>query len=225
MDSPAEQNAFTTTFACLTIILLTFFLYLNSLAEVHPKKQRQALTSVNRTFQRPPHEGGSDPRHLPPGEIQRTVAGAALVEMWGKLPDSVKGGSSDLAVRDNAIVITLSTDWIFVPGDDQLRAEALPLLSRLAEKIASGSFRITIEAHSDNVSRLTVRYPSRWALTLQQAQSIYRLLIDAGVAPETVSALGYAEFRPKFSNDTTDGQNKNRRLVIRLQTEASNDAL
>jgi chemotaxis protein MotB len=42
------------------------------------------------------------------------------------------------------------------------------------------------------------------------------VLVDAGIEPSRLTALGFGEYRPIEPNDTPRGRARNRRVVIRL---------
>jgi chemotaxis protein MotB len=45
-----------------------------------------------------------------------------------------------------------------------------------------------------------------------------RLLIDEGIAPTRLEAVGFADTRPLAKNDTPDGRAENRRVTILVRT-------
>jgi chemotaxis protein MotB len=46
---------------------------------------------------------------------------------------------------------------------------------------------------------------------------VVHLLVNAGVPPERLSAVGYGEFHPVVPNTTPDGRNANRRVVLSVE--------
>ena len=49
-----------------------------------------------------------------------------------------------------------------------------------------------------------------------RASSVVRLFIDAGVAPERLTAVGFAANVPVASNDGADGRARNRRVAVTI---------
>jgi chemotaxis protein MotB len=43
---------------------------------------------------------------------------------------------------------------------------------------------------------------------------VLHVMIDAGVAPSRLSMTGYGEFQPIAANDTAEGRNANRRVML-----------
>ena len=77
---------------------------------------------------------------------------------------------------------------------------------------------IRIEGHTDNVPVAGGQYRSNWELSAARAVSVVHLLVNAGVPPERMSAVGYGEFHPALPNTTPDGRNANRRVVLSVET-------
>jgi chemotaxis protein MotB len=45
---------------------------------------------------------------------------------------------------------------------------------------------------------------------------VVRLFVDAGVAPQRLVAIGYADQRPVESNDRVEGRARNRRVTLNI---------
>jgi OmpA-OmpF porin, OOP family len=70
--------------------------------------------------------------------------------------------------------------------------------------------RVTVAAHTDNASDEATNL----AMSLAQAESVARELIDAGVAPGRVRAQGFGSQKPIASNMTESGRSQNRRVML-----------
>jgi chemotaxis protein MotB len=73
---------------------------------------------------------------------------------------------------------------------------------------------IQVEGFTDDVPIKTAVFPSNWELSAARAASVVHLLMKSGVRPERMTAIGYGEYRPAHSNDTEEGRNLNRRVVV-----------
>ena len=80
--------------------------------------------------------------------------------------------------------------------------------------------RFRIEGHTDStpVSESSV-FPSNWELSATRAVNVLHYLADYGVREKDFSVAGYADTRPKFSNDTAEGRAYNRRVDIIILDE------
>ena len=61
-----------------------------------------------------------------------------------------------------------------------------------------------------------MQFPSNWELSSGRATSVTRYLIDHGLDPEKLRAVGYADTRPLDSNITSEGRTRNRRVSLVL---------
>jgi chemotaxis protein MotB len=73
---------------------------------------------------------------------------------------------------------------------------------------------IQVEGHTDNIPIHTAKFPSNWELSTMRAVNILRYLLQNGIPPERLSAIGFAEYRPAADIDTLEGRQKNRRIEI-----------
>jgi chemotaxis protein MotB len=55
---------------------------------------------------------------------------------------------------------------------------------------------------------------SNWELSAARAGSVVRVLSGHGVAPNRLAVIGYGEQRPMQTNDSAEGRNANRRVVV-----------
>ena len=72
---------------------------------------------------------------------------------------------------------------------------------------------------NDNVIANNEKYPSNWELSAERAINVLHYLADYGVNENSFSVAGYADTRPKFSNDTAEGRAYNRRVDIIILDE------
>ncbi len=58
------------------------------------------------------------------------------------------------------------------------------------------------------------------ALSVARAEAVVAALIERGIAPERLYAIGYGESQPVADNATSEGKRKNRRIVVTLDDKA-----
>ena len=126
---------------------------------------------------------------------------------------------------ERGVVITLAADSFFAEGSAELNInETRDSLLRLSEFFRSPELkgrRFRIEGHTDNTPvGSDSKYPSNWELSAERAMSVLHYLADYGVDENMFSIAGYADTRPKFSNDTPEGRAYNRRVEILILEEA-----
>jgi chemotaxis protein MotB len=115
------------------------------------------------------------------------------------------------------IQLTLNDSLLFRSGSATLTDDGKNLLQRVSRIIKPIGRRIRVEGHSDNVPIATARYPSNWELSTARAVNVVKYFIHQGrIDPQLLSAVGYAEVKPRVSNDSEDQRAKNRRVEIIL---------
>jgi chemotaxis protein MotB len=175
-------------------------------------QQRSTLAPV-------PVDGGNPAAGGSP--IASHVAGSPSAALT-KVADEVARAMDDL-VKQNMVVVRRSEFWIeveiktdilFPSGSAQLGTNSADVIQRLGAALAPFPNSIRVEGHTDNKPIKTVAFYSNWELSAARAGSVVRVLQSRGVAPERLAVIGYGEQRPVQSNDTEQGRNANRRVVV-----------
>ncbi|MGB4343040.1 MAG: OmpA family protein [Moraxellaceae bacterium] len=121
---------------------------------------------------------------------------------------------------DRGIVFTLG-DVLFATGKSDLRSGAMANFDRLAETLKKQPDRhITIEGHTDSVGSESLNL----ALSQQRADAVKDYLVSRGTPADNISTTGKGESSPLVSNDTTSGRQKNRRVEVIIENEATTSA-
>jgi chemotaxis protein MotB len=138
----------------------------------------------------------------------------------------IQSGSVRVRESDFWLEVEVETDILFPVGVAELSETAGRKLARLAEVLQPFPNLIRVEGHTDNVPISTRRFPSNWELSAARAASVVRLFQQGGVAPERLGAIGMGEYHPVADNDTPEGRNRNRRVVVViLSAERQSEAL
>ena len=80
------------------------------------------------------------------------------------------------------------------------------------KKLPDGFDHLLIEGYSDSVGPAE----GNRKLSLRRAQSVYRVMIDAGLDPQKVKVVGRGEENPIASNSNYQGRAHNRRVELRI---------
>jgi chemotaxis protein MotB len=157
--------------------------------------------------------------HATPKLPSRAAAAAAALS---RVADEVEHAMDDL-VRENLVVVRrtdfwieveIRTDILFPSGSAQLAPYAVDVINRLGGVLAPFPNPIRVEGYTDNVPISTVAFYSNWELSAARAGSVVRVLAKNAVAPGRLAVIGFGEQRPVQTNDTPQGRNANRRVVI-----------
>lgn len=116
------------------------------------------------------------------------------------------------------VTIEINDSILFSPGQALLQPQLVVAMRGIADVLVASDFPITIEGHTDNLPISTLQFPSNWELSAVRATTVLRLFVDAGVAPERLTAIGYADTRPVEPNLLADGRARNRRVSIMIDS-------
>ena len=93
----------------------------------------------------------------------------------------------------------------------ELRPESITELERLVKFMDDVPFATAlIEGHTDSVG--TEEYNLK--LSDRRAKSVFDYLTSRGVDPARMSSIGYGESKPIADNETAEGRQLNRRVIL-----------
>jgi chemotaxis protein MotB len=75
---------------------------------------------------------------------------------------------------------------------------------------------IEVQGHTDRVPIRTARFSSNWQLSTQRALDVVDYLIQQGIPPEHVAAVGMGEYHPIDTGDTPEAYRRNRRIELKI---------
>ncbi|MPZ98555.1 MAG: OmpA family protein [Dehalococcoidia bacterium] len=214
------------SYADLVTLLFGFFIILYATADANEVKFEALARGLSEAFNVPVREGVSGDSIFEDGSgvVPAGQYTNALVERdLDAIRQLVEQRSIDLGIagdiaitrEEDGIVLRLAENLIFPSASADIRPEALPVLSLVAEAVLDLPNEIRVEGHTDNVPVTTDTYPSNWELSAARATAVLRHLVDAGgLDPERVFAAGYGEYRPVAENLTPEGRAVNRRADI-----------
>ncbi len=147
---------------------------------------------------------------------------AAAAEALSRVADEVAHAMDQLVQKDQVTIrrsdfwieVEMKTDILFPSGSARLADDAVPIIERLGTVLAPFPNPIRVEGHTDDKPIKTAVFYSNWELSAARAGSVVRVLSTHGVAPGRLAVIGYGEQRPLKPNDSPDGRNANRRVVI-----------
>lgn len=123
--------------------------------------------------------------------------------------------SSLIQVTNDArgTIISMS-DILFETGRANLTADLKTSLAKIAGiLLVFKNSRVIVEGHTDNVG--SEEYNQ--GLSEKRATNVMDFLIEQGVTPSRLTAVGYGLSRPIADNETKEGRAKNRRVDLIVQ--------
>jgi OOP family OmpA-OmpF porin len=97
-------------------------------------------------------------------------------------------------------------------GKASLTADSKTELDKLYEIMNRSEMVIEFGGHTDNVGS----DEANLALSQERVNSVKQYLVDKGINPARMNAVGYGESQPVASNETDDGRQKNRRVELKI---------
>lgn len=155
------------------------------------------------------------PQVAAPVQQQEMAAAQKLLQNFSsalrdRLEISVASGVINLQVSDS-ILFPAASATLTGPGD--------AVIEELSVALGDQTFSLSVEGHTDNLPIQTSLFPSNWELSSARAAAVTRALIERGIAPDRVRAIGYGDTRPRAENLSAEGRSKNRRVSFVLHLE------
>jgi outer membrane protein OmpA-like peptidoglycan-associated protein len=129
-----------------------------------------------------------------------------VVDSKDKCPDTPAGAKID----DRGCWV-LSAAYLFDFDKATIKTQYLGFLDDVIKVLnANPSLRIETQGHTDSVGSNAYNQ----GLSERRAKAVQAYLVQNGVDASRVTAVGLGEESPAYSNDTKDGQAKNRRVEL-----------
>lgn len=132
------------------------------------------------------------------------------------------GFGTDLTLeqRERGLVVTVVTDRVlFATARADLNPDGLGLLSLVGEALKGIDNNLIIEGHTDSRPITSAVYPSNWELSTARAGAVARYFESLGIAETRLRPAGRAATDPIADNATAEGQARNRRVVIIVESK------
>jgi len=202
-------------FVSLSIILLAFFILLNTFATFDDQRVKEAIDSIDSQFlgifERTQQmfqvfeETANDtqiqagPQGNPGDDLLFQMMRDQyddLIRLGSYISDFGMGGRLGLHITERGLVITVPNDLTFDAGSSTLSVEGRAFLNRLATILQPFRNAIHIEGHTDNQVPDAGDRRSNWRLSQARAMSVLLYLRDQGVGIDRLSAAGAGPYRP-----------------------------
>jgi len=197
----------------------------------------RTLNPLNTGIQSPASSSGAQsliqPIEAMAGERKNPAAGAD--NRTDKMLDALKGELSNslaslldqslvtLRKNKNGLEIDLNAKVLFEPGSARLSIEAEKLLIRMTGSLSRFPTSMQVEGHTDSTPINSALYPSNWELSSARAATVVNLFAEHEMDPERMWAVGYAQFRPYSTIDASIEIEQNRRIVLVIKPNVTQD--
>lgn len=233
-----RHDAWVIPYADLLTLLLAFFVVMYAVSSVNEGKYRVLSDALSAAFRGTPMRlepldpgtpglsgapapgAATNPR--PAGALPRKALPGAPVPSLELIALRVERAMASLVMSDQLTVrryadrveIEIRNDLLFEVGSASLSGAAQQVIREVASTLAGYPNAVRVEGHTDNLPINRPAFPSNWELSAARAAGVVRVMASAGIAPERLAVLGLGEFRPAAGNDTPEGRNANRRVLI-----------
>ena len=195
---PAQKNTGPTVILSLFLLLLAFFILLNTLATIEESKSKQVLNSVALSFSSPALEDTSvevfisDLGQTPePDELLRTMR-----RLW---VTSVPVAKVEVLSPGWVMQMTMPANELFLGGKAELRSDRRQLFQNIALVLArrSGNTKGEIQAVMGTGETLTGSVQDGGSLQMRRA-AVFAEELVAYSAPSDALAVGLREGDPRM---------------------------
>jgi len=161
-------------------------------------------------------ENEDAPRQDP---VNREIAEAAVPTLSQDEGETVAAPSDEerAACAARLAAVMAEQSITFASGGSAMAAESGPVLSAVAEILqACPAERLYVEGHTDSTGDPTVNL----ALSVSRAEAVVDGLMELGISPTRLFAIGYGASLPIADNETAAGRQANRRIVLSFEDTA-----
>ena len=213
------------TYADLITLLLAFFIMMYTFSKQDAQKYNEVTAHLKSIF-----SGGSgiakkgNLEGKLPVDLQMQAGSNAMIEErikqeFREIADE-NGLKNNITVFTDArgVVVRIMDKAFYDEGKADLKQGAKNALNKIIPIMKGIKNHIRIEGHTDNTPISKGEFKSNWELSVRRATEVVRYIVEKGpIAPDRVSATGYAEYRPIVSNDTAENKALNRRVEIIIE--------
>lgn len=142
-----------------------------------------------------------------------------LVKRFKKLTES---GQLSVKIVNGRMVVGLPSDVLFASGSANLSAEGQETIKQVAVLLSDiPDKEYQVEGHTDDVPIKTSQFSSNWELASARGLNVMKMMIEAGLPAERVSAASFGQHKPIADNSTPEGKKSNRRIEIVIVPDLS----
>ena len=193
---PAEKNTGPTVILSLFLLLLAFFILLNTLATIEESKSKQVLNSVALSFRSPALENASVEVFI--SDLgQAPEPDALLLTMQRLWVTSVPVAKVEVLSPGRVMQMTMPANELFLGGRAELRSDRRKLFRNIAQVLArrAGSAKGELQAVLGAGNTVTGRVPDGGSLPMRRA-AVFAEELVAYSAPPDALAVGLRDGDP-----------------------------
>jgi len=227
-DDESRKQGQRVMFVSLFMILLAFFILLNSIASIHEERKKEALRSLGGAFGQLPRgtslydsrSGNPNPpaAPIPGGSAAKQLVSQVRNVFTGKMGRGVEVKS---APGGRGVLIRIEAPSVFAGDGTELPEAFEDRLRRLADLAKESETGVVVRGHTS--LELEKSLEEAWWISGRRAQNVVRVFHEAGVDVGSLRMSGLGDQQPLASEATAAGRRRNERVEILLKLDDSSD--
>ncbi len=229
---PEPETTWLTTFADLSLLLLTFFVLLVSMSSLEVNRFKSVFGSMRDAFggvEMPAADSGGQAERANDADAvkefmrirEEMLAEQRLAynEIRSFLTTRGMDGQIGAVMDEGVITLTVPDSVLFASGSEAIEPEAEPTLRNLLLLFKTEREQsVNIKGYTDNSPVPPgSRYRNNWELSALRAVNVLRWFVDAGLPVVRFTATGMGDLNPLYPNDSPENQARNRRVEFSLE--------
>lgn len=123
---------------------------------------------------------------------------------------------------ERGVVISLQEPLLFKLGSADVLPQNRKIIDNISQILKTIPNYIRVEGYTDDIPINNEKYKSNWELSVARATNVIEILVEDGVNPERLIAVGYGQFKPVVPNTSEENRKKNRRVDIVIMKSGYN---
>lgn len=186
-----EHDEFIVLFTALSMILLAFFILLNTMAVLDPMRSQKAMDSLVGTFGIMQGNQEGEPMELSSKQTHANMVMALIAEFNG---DEQHPGMNVKVKKPGVVSITMHNDVLFAPGGWHIDPSRFATLDHIVTLMSQDHYVLRVVGHTDATRSASI---SNMRLSAARAAAVRRYMEHAlGEPPGSVHSLGVGSSQP-----------------------------
>ncbi|SHF03822.1 chemotaxis protein MotB [Caldanaerobius fijiensis DSM 17918] len=227
-NNPSEEKnnleRWLLTYSDLITLLMTFFIVMYSLSNINLNKFVQLANSLGLSLGSN-YVIGDKSSSLPINnnivtKNTKTQPKSDIGEnsIEEKLQSYIKSNHLDSYITlysdERGVVISLQEPLLFNLGSADVLPQSRKIIDNISKVLKTIPNYIRVEGYTDDIPINNEKYKSNWELSAARATNVIQVLVEDGINPERLIAVGYGQYKPIVPNTSEENRRKNRRVDI-----------
>lgn len=178
-------------------------------------------TGISADVVAPPVVSDGEKADIPPppadqGEVTAEGAADLYEQLEERLIEIGATGFVELERSPRGVIVRMDSTVLYQSGSAQIVPDGVTILESLGPVLLSVDNQIAVEGHTDSQpTNGGGGFPTNWELSSVRAVSVLRYMNEFMDIPAVrLAATGFADTRPKATNETPEGRALNRRVEL-----------